>query len=155
MTKDFTPKPLILEALPEGSQSAGDAVINQMASDSVEQTNTINMSGGNVPVTCPQAPTYGMTQGTYNGNELSCQGNGTAAQGAANSQFDNMIGKVGGGRSKSRRHARKSRRHTRKSRRHTRKSRRHTRKSRRHTRKSRRHVRKSRRNARKSRRHKK
>ena len=125
MTKIFRPKPLVLDALPEGSQTAGDALINKMASDSVEQSNTINMSGGNVSVTCPQAPTYGMAQGSYNGNNLSCEGTGTAAQGSANSQYDNLIGKVGGGRSKSRKHTRKSRRHTRKSRRHTRKSRRH------------------------------
>ena len=144
-TKAFTPKPLVLQALPNGSKNPSHAAHMIAINDAKKQMSYNNMmSGGDPsslkPASIPQSPMYGMKPSLGDANDITVGSTNQRAQSHENASYDDMVGKVAkkGGAKKSKGNRKKSTKRSHKSKKSRRKTkiRRKTKKSRRKTKKS-------------------
>ena len=124
------PKPVNVQALPHGAQTAGQAA--HIKQQQTNQAQVDAMQGGSAAPTssspttvptnanpgCPQAPMNGMPSSPNDANCQSCLANGAHAQGVENASGDGAVGQSAGRR---RRRTRSRRRKTKRARRRRRK----------------------------------
>ena len=125
------PKPVNVQALPHGAQTAGQAA--HCRQQQTNQAQVDAMQGGSAAPTssspttvptnanpgCPQAPMNGMPSSPDDANCQSCLANGAHAQGVENASGDGAVGQSAGRRR--RRRTRSRRRKTKRARRRRRK----------------------------------